>query len=58
MLAKFFKIQGKYPCKEDWTPQLQEDLEDFGIDIDLEKIKTISKISFKRLVKRKATNML
>ena len=54
MLAMFLKIQWKYPCKEDWTTQVQEDLEDFGMDNDLEKIKTTSKNSFKRLVKMKA----
>ena len=58
MLAKFFKIQCKYPYKEDWTKQVQEDLEVFGLDNDLEKIKTTSKNSFKSLVKLKPKNLL
>ena len=31
MLFKFFKAQYKYPCKDDWTLQVTQDLKDFGI---------------------------
>ena len=54
MLAKFFTVQWKYPTKEDWTIQVQRDLEDFEITKNLEQIKSMSKNVFKKLVKVKA----
>ena len=38
----------------DWTVQIKSDLDDFGIPLDLEFIKSKSVFSFKRLVKVKA----
>ena len=54
MLAKFFQAQSKYPVKGDWTEQVKIDLEDFGIQENLDWIKSKSVNSFKRLVKKKA----
>ena len=54
MLAKFFQAQFKFPVKGDWTEQLRIDLEDFGIQENLDWIKSKSVHSFKRLVKKKA----
>ena len=48
MLAKFFTVQWKYPTKEDWTIQVQRDLEDFEITKNLEQIKSMSKNVFKK----------
>jgi hypothetical protein len=53
MLHKFFLTQWKYPCKNDWTLQVRKDLEEFGINDDLEALKTKSQESFKRIVKIK-----
>ena len=54
MLSKVFKTQWRFPTKDDWTTQVQEDLKDFEIDLSLEEMKSKSKNSFKRLVKIKA----
>ena len=51
MLAKVFKIQWKYPVKDDWTLQVQEDLKDLKIRMSLKEIGGKSEYSFKRLVK-------
>ena len=53
MLFKFFDIQWKYPCKNDWTLQVKTDLEDFKIEPNLSKLKKQSKNSFKRIIKIK-----
>ena len=52
MLNKFFDAQWKYPTNDDWTTTVQTDLEDFGIDFKV--MKTKSKTSFIKFVKRKA----
>ena len=54
MIQRFFIAQWKYPCKQDWTEQVKEDLNDFNIPSDLEFLKSKSKSSFKKLVKKKA----
>ena len=54
MLAKVFKTQWKYPSKDDWTIQVQEDLKHFGIKMDLEEIGGMSSYRFKKLVKMKS----
>ena len=53
MLSKVFNTQWKHPVKDDWTIQVQKDLEDFSIDLSLKEIKEKSEYSFKRLVKIK-----
>ena len=54
MLYNFFKAQWKYPTTNDWTEQVKIDLEDFGIKINLDYIKSKSTNTFKQLVKVKA----
>ena len=49
MLSKFFTVQWKYSCKDDWTQQVKTDLEDFGILENLEDLKAKPKSSFKKL---------
>ena len=53
MLYQFFEAQLKYPCKDDWTLTVTQDLKDFGISEKFAYIKSISANSFKRLVKVK-----
>ena len=53
MLYKFFETQQKYPIKGDWTLQVAEDLQDFDISGNFDFIKSKSKTSFKKLVKKK-----
>ena len=54
MLSQFFKTQLSFPVKDDWTEQVKMDLEDFQIGNNLDWIKSKSKNSFKRLVKKRA----
>ena len=53
MLFKFFETQRKYPVKDDWTSQVQKDIEDLNVDMSLEEIKKKSEYSFKRYIKIK-----
>ena len=53
MLRNFFTTQWKHPVKDDWTTQVQNDLQDLKIDLSLEDMKKKSEYSFKRLVKIK-----
>ena len=54
MLANFFRVQWNYPSPGDWTEQVKVDLNDFGMEIDFEFIKSKSTEVFHKLVKRKA----
>ena len=55
MLSKFFNTQWKYPTnRKDWTELVKVDLIDFGIQIDLEVIRSKSKLSWANFVKRKS----
>ena len=53
MLHKFFLAQQKYPCKDDWTLQVADDLKDFGISGSFNFMKSKSANSFKKYVKIK-----
>ena len=53
MLYKFFEAQFKYPIKDDWTLQVKQDLDDFGLPGTLEFLKSKSANAFKRIVKIK-----
>ena len=53
MLFKFFETQWKYTIKDDWTSQVQKDIEDLNVDMSLEEIKKKSEYSFKRYIKIK-----
>ena len=53
MLYNFFETQFKYPNKDDWTLQVKQDLDDFGIPGTLEFLRSKSINSFKRIVKIK-----
>ena len=50
MQYKFFKAQWDFPVRGDWTKQVREDLEDFGIVEDLKSMEDKSKDAFKRMV--------
>ena len=52
MLSKFFHAQYTFPVKGDWSEQVKLDLKDFEIQENFEWIKSKSKDSFCRLVKK------
>ena len=54
MLFKVFQVQWNHPVKDDWTLTVQQDLEDFKMNLSLEEMKGKSEWSFKRLVKTKS----
>ena len=54
MLYEVFKTQWQYPGKDDWTETVRADLTDLGLNLNLEHLRSISKNSFKRLVKLKS----
>ena len=53
MLSKFFHAQYTFPVRGDWSEQVKEDLKDLDIQENFEWIKSKSKDSFCRLVKKK-----
>ena len=53
MLNQFFHTQHKFPIKDDWTLQVSQDLKDLDIPENFKVIKSKSKESFKKLVKKK-----
>ena len=54
MLSQFFYTQWNYPAKKnEWTEKVREDLEDLGIEENLENMKKMSKHTFKNLVKKR-----
>ena len=54
MLSKVFRIQWKYPVKDDWILQVQQDMKDFGIVLNIEEIRGKSPYTFKKYVKIKS----
>ena len=54
MLSRVFKIQWKYPVKDDWSLQVQQDLKDLSIGMSLGEIKRKSHYTFKKHVKSKS----
>ena len=52
MLNQFFRTQVSFPVKDDWSLQVNQDLEDFKISNNFEWIKAQSKNKFKRPVKK------
>ena len=54
MLSKFFHAQYNFEVKHDWTATVRQDLIDFGIQVNLENIKSKSEFVFKKMVKLKA----
>ena len=54
MLYKFFETQYNHPIKDDWTLQVIQDLDDFGIPGSFKYMKSKSTNAFKRQVKIKS----
>ena len=54
MIHQFFVTQWMNPTRGDWTETVRKDLEEFGIEEDIEFLKSKSKGTFKRLLKKKA----
>ena len=58
MLWKIFITQWKYPsARGEWSEQVKQDLELFGIPEDLKWIKSKTKLSFKALVKKQTREL-
>ena len=54
MIPQFFVTRWMNPTRGDWTETVRNDLEEFGIQEDIEFLKSKSKGIFKRLLKKKA----
>ena len=54
MLSQFFKAQWNHPTVNDWSEQAKQDMADFGLESDLEFVKSKSKWSFQNMIKLKA----
>jgi hypothetical protein len=54
MLYTFFMTQWHNEVEGDWTKEIKLKLEEFEIPCDFEYMKSMSKLSFKNQVKRKA----
>ena len=54
MLHTFFMTQWYNETEGDWTKEVRINLDEFGIPCDFDYIKSLSQLSFKNLVKRKA----
>ena len=53
LLVKVYRAQKSDPAKNDWCLQVQQDLDEFGIDLSEDDIKATSKDKFKEMVKMK-----
>ena len=52
LLAKFFNAQCNSPSKGDWINTVKDDLTELGMNTEIEKLKSITKESFKEEVKK------
>ena len=57
MVAKFFKLQLKYPIKGDWVSTCRKDLKEMKIELTLNEIRTMPKESFSKLIKSKISEI-
>ena len=57
MIKKTFTTQWNNPTRGDWSEQVRDDLNTFGMSDDLDWIKAKSKSSFKNIIKSKATEL-
>ena len=57
LLHKFYSSQKNDPVNGDWINTLERDKKDFNIKYSDEDLKSISKISFKKEIKKKAINL-
>ena len=54
MLSRVFQVQWCFPTKGDWTLLIKKDLEDFGIENNLEKLRCASREMYKKMIKEKS----
>ena len=52
LLSQFFQAQCDSPTKGDWVSSVYQDLEDLGLKLNFDQIKTCSKEAFKDIVKK------
>ena len=53
LVSKVFKAQKLFPVKDDFVHQINEDMEDIGLELKEEEIKNMKKSKFKSLLKDK-----
>ena len=51
LLRRFFEAQLLNPTNKDWATQVLEDLEELGIDLELEQIEDMKRDYFRYIVK-------
>ena len=52
LMLKFFKAQQENPSLGDWSRQVEEDLDENGLNISMEEIRNLSQDSFRKKVKK------
>ena len=57
MVAKFFKLQLQQPLKGDWVSTCIKNLRDMNIELTWNEIRTMSKESFRKLLKSKISEI-
>ena len=53
LLHKFFMSQMKFPTQNDWVSSVLEELNELGIDLELEQIENMSKEKYKYILKER-----
>ena len=53
ILKQVYEAQRKNPCKGDWINLIQEDMENYNINLSDETIKDMNKIDYKKFIKNK-----
>ena len=51
VLHRFFMAQLSHPTAKDWVSQVLEELEDLSINLEIEEIKVMKRVFFKKIVK-------
>ena len=55
MIHRFFQTQLKYRKKKDWISSVLKDLNDIGIEENIEEIKIIQKTTLKQIIDKAIT---
>ena len=53
LVKRFFEVQQKFSSKNDWSEQIKIDMNDLDINLTEHQIKSMKKISFKKIIKEK-----
>ena len=52
LLYEFYKAQVNFPGKGDWITTVLNDIEDIGLNINIENLRGVKKVAFKKRVKK------